>query len=171
MFTVMILATFWNLVYAVGIGLLIACIFFMKKTGDSMSKLSNSLLSSKEKLKDKIELIDSDDGDGSPNVAIKQIIGPLFFGSTDSFQKLGSNIPDSASTVLFKLDRMNYLDQSGVYAMDEMILSLEKQNKKVYFSGIDSQPKLMFEKMGFFDKVKSTQIFENYEDCINSLKK
>ena len=95
----------------------------------------------------------------------------MFFGSSDSFQKLGSNIPDSASTVLFKLDRMNYLDQSGVYAMDEMILSLEKQNKKVYFSGIDSQPKLMFEKMGFFDKVKSTQIFENYEDCINSLKK
>ena len=170
MFTVMILATFWNLVYAVGIGLLIACIFFMKKTGDSMSKLSNLLLSSKEKLKDKIELIDSD-GDGSPNVAIKQIIGPLFFGSSDSFQKLGSNIPDSASTVLFKLDRMNYLDQSGVYAMDEMILSLEKQNKKVYFSGIDSQPKLMFEKMGFFEKVKSTQIFENYEDCIKSLKK
>ena len=29
--------------------------------------------------KDKIELIGSD-GDGSPNVAIKQIIGPLFFG-------------------------------------------------------------------------------------------
>jgi MFS superfamily sulfate permease-like transporter len=55
--------------------------------------------------------------------------------------------------------------------MDEMILSLEKQNKKVYFSGIDSQPKLMFEKMGFFDKIKSTQIFDNYEDCIKSLKK
>ena len=40
MFTVMLLATFWNLVYAVGIGLLIACIFFMKKSGDSMSELS-----------------------------------------------------------------------------------------------------------------------------------
>jgi len=52
-----------------------------------------------------------------------------------------------------------------------MILSLKKQNKKVYFSGIDSQPKLMFEKMGFFDKVKSSQIFGNYEDCIKSLKK
>ena len=53
----MLLATFWNLVYAVGIGLLIACIFFMKKTGDSMSNLSNLILSSKEKLNDKIELL------------------------------------------------------------------------------------------------------------------
>ena len=42
---------------------------------------------------------------------------------------------------------MNYLDQSGVYAMDEMILSMEKQNKNIYFSGIDTQPKIMFEKI------------------------
>ena len=169
MFTVMLLATFWNLVYAVGIGLLIACIFFMKKTGDSMSNLSNLILSSK-KLNDKIELLDTN-GDGNPNIAIKQIIGPLFFGSSDSFQKLGSNIPDSVSTVLFKLDGMNYLDQSGFYAMDEMILSLEKQNKNIYFSGIESQPKIMFEKMGFYNKVKNEQIFDNYQDCIKLLKK
>ena len=66
---------------------------------------------------------------------------------------------------------MNYLDQSGVYAMDEMILSFEKQNKKIYFSGIESQPKLMFEKMGFYNKFNKNNIFENYEDCIKSLKK
>jgi SulP family sulfate permease len=170
MFTVMLLATFWNLVYAVGIGLLIACIFFMKKSGDSMSKLSNLILSSKEKLNDKTELVDTN-GDGNPNIAIKQIIGPLFFGSSDSFQKLGSNIPDSVSSVLFKLDGMNYIDQSGFYAMDEMILSLEKQNKNIYFSGINSQPKNMFEKMGFYNKAKNEQIFDNYQDCIKLLKK
>ena len=39
-----------NLVYAVGIGLLIACIFFMKKSGDSMSELSLVRFASKEKL-------------------------------------------------------------------------------------------------------------------------
>ena len=142
----------------------------MKKTGDSMSNLSNLILSSKDKLNDKIELLDTN-GDGNPNIAIKQIIGPLFFGSSDSFQKLGSNIPDSVSTVLFKLDGMNYLDQSGFYAMDEMILSLEKQNKNIYFSGIESQPKIMFEKMGFYNKVKNEQIFDNYQDCIKLLKK
>ena len=135
-----------------------------------MSNLSNLILSSKEKLNDKIELLDTN-GDGNPNIAIKQIVGPLFFGSSDSFQKLGSNIPDSVSTVLFKLDGMNYLDQSGFYAMDEMILSLEKQNKNIYFSGIESQPKIMFEKMGFYKKVKNEQVFDNYQDCIKLLKK
>jgi len=55
--------------------------------------------------------------------------------------------------------------------MDEMILSLEKQNKNIYFSGIESQPKIMFEKMGFYNKVKNEQIFDNYQDCIKLLKK
>ena len=99
MFTVMLLATFWNLVYAVGIGLLIACIFFMKKSGDSMSELSQVRFSSKEKLNDKIELLDID-GDGKPDIAIKQIVGPLFFGSSDSFQRLISKIPNSVSIII-----------------------------------------------------------------------
>ena len=55
--------------------------------------------------------------------------------------------------------------------MDEMILNLEKQNKKIYFSGIESQPKIMFEKMGFYNKVKNEQIFDSYKDCLKSLKK
>ena len=37
--------------------------------------------------------------------------------------------------------------------------------------GIESQPKIMFEKMGFYNKVKNEQIFDNYQDCIKLLKK
>ena len=40
MFTVMLLATFWNLIYAVGIGLVFASLIFMKKTGDLTAQKS-----------------------------------------------------------------------------------------------------------------------------------
>ena len=40
MFTVMALATFWDLIYAVGIGLVFASLIFMKKTGDLTAKKS-----------------------------------------------------------------------------------------------------------------------------------
>ena len=170
MFTVMLLATFWNLVYAVGIGLLIACIFFIKKSGDSMSELSQVRFSSKEKLNDKIELLDFD-GDGKPDIAIKQIVGPLFFGSSDSFQRLISKIPNSVSIIIFKLDSMNYIDQSGIYVIEEIITAINKDNRQAYFSGLQNQPKLMFEKMGFFDsKIKHDYIFEDHKKCIEQIK-
>ncbi len=41
MFTVMGLATFWDLIYAVGIGLVFASLIFMKKTGDLTAQKSN----------------------------------------------------------------------------------------------------------------------------------
>jgi len=171
MFSVMLLATFWNLVYAVGIGLLIACIFFMKKSGESMSELSLVRFVSKEKLNDKIELLDID-GDGIPDIAVKQVVGPLFFGSSDSFQKLISIIPDSASIIIFKLDLMNYLDQSGVYVLEEIISSLENQNKEIYYTGLQKQPKLMFEKMGLFDsKITNDKVFDDYKKCVQQIKK
>lgn len=170
MFTVMLLATFWNLVYAVGIGLLIACIFFMKKSGDSMCELSQVRFSSKEKLNDKIELLDID-GDGKPDIAIKQIVGPLFFGSYDSFQRLISKIPNSVSIIIFKLDSMNYIDQSGMYVIEEIITAINKDNRQAYFSGLQNLPKLMFEKMGFFDsKIKHDYIFEDHKKCIEQIK-
>lgn len=171
MFSVMLLATFWNLVYAVGIGLLIACIFFMKKSSESMSELSLVRFASKEKLNNKIELLDID-GDGIPDIAVKQIVGPLFFGSSDSFQKLISKIPDSTSIIVFKLDSMNYLDQSGIYVLEEIITSLSNNNKQIYYTGIQSQPKLMFEKMGFFDsKINTDKVFDDYKKCVERIKK
>ena len=170
MFTVMLLATFWNLVYAVGIGLLIACIFFMKKSGDSMSELSLVKFASKEKLNDKIDLLDIE-GDGEPDIAVKQVVGPLFFGSSDFFQKLISKTPKSISIIVFKLDSMNYIDQSGIYVLEEIISGLNNSNKSIYFSGLQSQPKLMFKKMGLFDsKIKDENVFEDHKKCIDHIK-
>ena len=41
MLIVLVLSTFWNLVYAVGIGLVIASLMFMKKIGDLTAKRSD----------------------------------------------------------------------------------------------------------------------------------
>ena len=41
MIIVLLLSTFWNLVYAVGIGLVIASLMFMKKIGDLTAERSD----------------------------------------------------------------------------------------------------------------------------------
>ena len=69
---------------------------------------------------------------------------------------------------MFKLDSMNYIDQSGIYVLEEIISGLNNSNKSIYFSGLQSQPKLMFEKMGLFDsKIKDENVFEDHKKCID----
>ena len=116
MLVVMLLATFWNLVYAVGIGLVIASLMFMKKIGDSTAELSKLKALPSDTSMEEEEVVDAD-GDGIADIVIKEIIGPLFFGSADVFQKLAKKIPSSAKVVVFRLETMNYIDQSGLYAL------------------------------------------------------
>ena len=168
MLVVMLLSTFWNLVYAVGIGLVVASLMFMKKIGDLTENKSKVTTGSKEKLwEDEKEstVLKSDD------ISIKHINGPLFFGSTDGFQKLAKTISNEAKTVLFRFDRMEYIDQSGLYALEDLLVDLSSQNKKIYFIHLPKQPRFMMERIGLVPKlVPAANIFEELPDFLNHIK-
>jgi len=72
---------------------------------------------------------------GEPDIAVKQVVGPLFFGSSDFFQKLISKTPKSISIMVFKLDSMNYIDQSGIYVLEEIISGLNTLINPFIFHG------------------------------------
>lgn len=165
---VLFLSTFWNLVYAVGIGLVIASLMFMKKIGDLTESQSKVSTGSKEKLwEDETAFPELN----SDKIAIKHINGPLFFGSTDGFSKLAKKIPTEAEIVLFRLDRMEYLDQSGLYALEDLLVDLSKQNKKVYFIHLPKQPRYMMNRIGLVPRlVPKENIFEQLPDFIKEIK-
>jgi SulP family sulfate permease len=164
MLIVLVLSSVWNLVYAVGIGLVIASLMFMKKIGDVTAERSSveSFDRSKawpdevdfpENLKDK--------------VFIKHIRGPLFFGSTSYFQQLVNQIPDSTSTIIIRMGRMQYIDQSGLYALEDVLVDLVKEGKKVLLVKIVPQPRYMMERIDIIpDLIPEEQIFDNFNDCL-----
>ena len=171
MLIVMLLATFWNLVYAVGIGLVIASLMFMKKIGDSTANQSKLITLPNDKSLDEEEVVDID-GDGIADIVIKQIMGPLFFGSADGFQKLAKKIPSSAQIIVFRLETMNYIDQSGLYAFEEILMDLSEQGKTLYLVDLQKQPRYMMERVELVPKlISKDNIFENYKECFSFIKK
>ncbi len=168
MLIVLILSSFWDLVYAVGIGLVIASLMFMKKIGDLTAERSDvkSL---------KAEKAWADEGDFPENlkeeVFIKHIKGPLFFGSTSDFQSLALQIPHTAEIVIMRLDRMQYMDQSGLYAMEDMLQDLKKRNVDALFVGLLRQPQYMMERIDIIpDFIPKEHIFETFEECLSWVK-
>ena len=171
MLLVMLLATFWNLVYAVGIGLVIASLLFMKKIGDATSSQSVLKAMPEDESLDEEEFIDIE-GNGVSDIAIKQIMGPLFFGSTDGFQKLAKKIPGWAKIVVFRLETMSYIDQSGLYALEEILVDLSKQGKNIYLVDIKKQPKYMMQSVEMIPKlIPQENIFDDYKKCFSYIKK
>ena len=168
MLVVMVLSTFWNLVYAVGIGLVIASLMFMKKIGDLTAERSDVKSLKKEKAwKDEMNFpVNLED-----EVFIKHLKGPLFFGSTSDFQALTQQIPDTAKTVILRLGRMQYMDQSGLYAMEDMLQDLKKKDVEVLFVGLLKQPRYMMERIDIIpDFIPNEHIFKTFEDCLEWVK-
>ena len=167
MLIVLLLSTFWNLVYAVGIGLIIASLMFMKKIGDLTAERSD--------VKPLKEEAWDDEGDFPSNlkeeVFIKHLKGPLFFGSTSDFQQLTAQIPSTAEIVILRLGRMQYMDQSGLYAMEDMLQDLKKNDVEVLFVDLLKQPRYMMERIDIIpDFIPNEHIFVDFKSCLNWVK-
>ena len=166
MLVVLFLSTFWDLIFAVGIGLIISCLMFMKKIGDLTSEYSE--------VKPIEEKAWPDEGDFpetlKETVFIKHIKGPLFFGSTSDFQQLYKQIPDTATTVILRLGKMQYMDQSGLYAMEDMIQDLKTKNVDVLFVNVLKQPRYMMERIDLIPSfIPEENIYNDFDDCVKSL--
>ena len=167
MLIVLMLSTFWNLVYAVGIGLVIASLMFMKKIGDLTAERSDVKPLREEAWKDEIDFPKN----LKEEVFIKHLKGPLFFGSTSDFQQLTAQIPNTARTVILRLGRMQYMDQSGLYAMEDMLLDLKKKDVEVLFVGLLKQPRYMMERIDIIpDFIPNEHVFKTFDQCLSWVK-
>ena len=164
MLVVMLLSTFWNLVYAVGIGLVIASLMFMKKIGDLTAKRSEVRPFTGEMAR-----VEEQEFPGrlEEGVYIKHIKGPLFFGTTADFQRLADQIPITAKTVIIRLGSMQYMDQTGLYAMEEVLQELLSHGIRVLLVDVLEQPRYLMERIGIIpDLVSEEHIFEDFRTCV-----
>ncbi|MEN8249943.1 MAG: SulP family inorganic anion transporter [Bacteroidota bacterium] len=164
MLLVLVLSALWNLVYAVGIGLVIASLSFMKKIGDLTAEGSDvKLLCDEVAWADELNFPTSLRG----TVFVKHINGPLFFGSTSDFQQLAKQIPDTASIVIIRMDKMPYMDQSGLYAIEDVLVDLVSNGKKVLLVGIVKQPQYMLERIDVIpDLIPEEQLFKTFDESV-----
>jgi SulP family sulfate permease len=140
---------------------------FIKKIGDLTSERSDVKPLKEEAWKDEINFPEK----LKEEVFIKHLKGPLFFGSTSDFQQLTGQIPDTASYVIMRLGRMQYMDQSGLYAMEDMLQDLKKKNINVLFVGLLKQPRYMMERIDIIpDFISEEHIFKNFKDCVTWIK-
>ena len=93
-----------------------------------------------------------------------------FFGYTNEFQELSQQISDTASHVILRMDKVPYMDQSGVYAVEDTVLALQLRGVNVYIVGVQKQPLYMMERIDIIpDLVPKEYIFKTFDECMDHL--
>ncbi len=139
--TVLLLTVFWQLVYAVAVGLVLAALLFMR----SMSRWSAG----------GFEVVKAEnEGDGMEGDRyVKHVRGPLFFGNVAEFGDLRASIPADARKVEIDLTEVPFFDQSGVYALEEAVLDLSIDGREVSILGLDGRQRSQLEAVRFIPNV------------------
>ncbi|MBR6064532.1 MAG: SulP family inorganic anion transporter [Bacteroidales bacterium] len=169
---VFLLTVFVDLLTAVGIGMVIACVLFMKRASD----LVEGGYSSSEMTNFDKESPWSDEG-GIPDemrhkIYIQRLNGPIFFGTITKFQNVMNDVPEDAKIVIIRMRLVSFMDQSGLYAMETAIKDLQDRGVMVLMTIIQPQPMYMLKTMNLIpDLVPEDHTFKTFEDCTEFLKK
>ena len=104
-------------------------------------------------------------------VIIKHLYGPLFFGFTSYFKDQIKGLPGEIDAVIFRMDRVPYVDQSGLYALEDIIFDLREQGIEVILIGLQEQPCDMLKAVDIIpDLVPEEDLFADIDDSFDYLR-
>lgn len=171
MLLVLALTVFIGLIQAVLVGLVLASVLFMKTIADVVDHRTKSA-PIKEFSRELPWADEKDLTDRIGNkVYIKHLDGPLFFGFASRFQEMVKSMPE-VEVVVIRMDKVPYIDQSGLYALEDAVMDLQAQNIKVVFTDVHGQPKEILHRFNVIPSLVGTDFcFENFEAASNWLEK
>ncbi len=171
MILVLLITTFGSLIQAVGIGIALACLLFMKKSGDiseqglEVGKIAD--IDGSKPWQDEQEFYE----EYKDKVIIKHLYGPLFFGFTSYFKDQIQLLPADIKAVIFRMDRVPYMDQSGLYTLEDIIFDLRAKNIEVILVGLQEQPCDMLKAVDIIpDLVPEEDLYVTIDDSFEYLK-
>lgn len=171
MLIVLGLTVFVDLLQAVAVGMVLASILFMKQMSDTAESKSFSKTlkdfhnifphnSENKKIYDAI----------NEQVYIQHFDGPIFFGFTSHFKSMMQELPQ-VSVVIFKMNNVPSIDQSGMYAIEDAILELEKKNITVLLTNLQKQPEDMLRNIKLIPNlVPNHHLFDTLQSAVDMLK-
>lgn len=168
MIIVLLVTVFLDLLIAVGIGMVMAAFLFMKKMSD--------IAEEKTKVTDWVDL-KLEDGwsdelipdEIQKNIVVKHLDGPLFFGFASGFTDRVAKVKN-IKYVIIRMEKVPFIDQTGLYALEDAILSLEQRGTHVLLTGLQTNPRDRMELIRIIpDLVSKDNIFKTFGECVDWL--
>ena len=181
---VFLVTVFVDLLTAVGIGMVIACVLFMKRASDlveggyssstmTSSDLHKGLPNPGEANFDKTKPWQDEGGitdEMRQHIYVQRLNGPIFFGTINKFKEVMEDVPDHAKVVIIRMKLVSFMDQSGLYAMETAIKDLQSRGILVLMTIIQPQPMYMLKTLHVIPAViPEEHTFKTFESCVSFL--
>ncbi len=160
MLFVLVLTVFTDLIIAVAAGLVIASFVFMKKVSDLTERQTTLTPVADESWADELTIPEA----LRDKLLIKHVDGPLFFGFASQFLDIARQAALQSRLLVLRMDRISYMDQTGVYALSDALTRLNAAGVRVLVVGISVAHRDLLEKLQVIPTVvPESDIFSDFD--------
>ncbi len=166
MLTVFGLTVFVDLMWAVGVGMVMAAMILLKRMSD-MDPATHSPLVDIAAHRWWIPALEAPE-EILEDVYVVEVHGSLFFGNAGPLQRKLAAVKDAESVVLHMGD-VRYMDQSGVYALADLIQDLQSQDTEVFVAELHEEPHDILLALNVIpDTIAKDRVYEKASDAISA---
>jgi sulfate permease, SulP family len=166
MLFVLVLTVCTNLIIAVAAGLVVASFVFMKKVSDITERRTTLTPVADEPWADELDIPDTIRN----KLFIKHVDGPLFFGFASQFRDIARQAAAQSRLLVLRMDRISYMDQTGVYALKDALTRLNGAGVRVLVVGVSVTHLDLLEKLQVIPAVvPKSDVFSDFDGLKNAL--
>ena len=166
MLAVLVLTVATDLIVAVTAGLVIASFVCMKKIGDIAEHQTTLTPVADEPWADELSIPDAIRN----KLFFKHVDGPLFFGFASQFLDISRQAALRSRLLVLRMDRISYMDQTGVYALENALTGLTSAGVRVLVVGISVAHVDLLEKLQVIPAVvPESDVFGDFDSLKKAL--
>jgi len=166
MVLVILLTILTDLVTSVAAGMIVSSFIFMAKVARLSERDTELLSATDESWPDELQIPE----EIRQCVVMKRVTGPLFFGFANTFRNLAPRTSKGNILVLC-MDKVAYIDQSGAYALQDVLIDLKAAGWQVLVVGLRKELVDLLSSLHVIPALISDEdSFERIEDLEHVLK-
>ena len=163
------LTVFADLTVAVGVGMVLASMLFMKRMAEvsNISAITREFSDSDEELGELKDPNAVASRELPPGVEVYEINGPLFFGVADRLKDTLRTLERPPRVFVLRMRRVPAIDASGLHALEEFYEKCHRQGTKLLLSGVHAQPLVAFHRARFDERLGPDSMFGSLDDALD----
>ncbi|MBR5508603.1 MAG: STAS domain-containing protein [Lachnospiraceae bacterium] len=157
-----ILTVAFDLVVAIEIGMLLACLLFMKRMSDEsevrgwryVEQLTDEEYTAETEQLRKLD----------KRIRVYEFTGPLFFGAADLIDQI--TVKEMTKCLILRMRGVPSLDSTAMNALISLYEKCQKKEITLIFSHVNTQPMHAMQKAGFADRIGMEHFCSNINEAI-----
>ena len=159
-----LLTVIFDLTVAIEVGLIIACLLFMKRMTESTQI---KVLTDEIDANDESDMLLEEHLQIPEGVEVYEINGPYYFGIANKFEEMMASMDNNPRVRIIRMRRVPFIDSTGIHNLQNLCDMSQREGTDIVLSGVTPAVQQTLERAGFYRLIGKDYICPNINAALD----